>query len=190
MFFMFSDFNNGCVLFCLYCSSCLSCILPDQGHQAPQFQLPGYKGYPSKWLSSDAGQSVAQIFSTGNSAIDGGIIGLGLGALGAAVLGPTLNQVDSRPIICLFVKPNLPIICLPIICQAQSSTGSVCTPDRLWKEEETGGWGGEVTNSFVKFGLICLNKRRDTIWGDIQGVFFSLVPPLKVPITKSWSRLG
>ena len=63
----------------------------------------------------------------------------------------------------LFVKPNLPIICLPIICQAQSSTGSVCTPDRLWKEEETGGWGGEVTNSFVKFGLICLNKRRDTI---------------------------
>ena len=36
-----------------------------------------------------------QIFSTGNSAIDGGIIGLGLGALGAAVLGPTLNQVGS-----------------------------------------------------------------------------------------------
>ena len=174
MFFMFSDFNNGCVLFCLYCGSCLPCLLPDQGHQAPQFQLSGYKGYPSKWLSSDAGQSFAQIFSTGNSAIDGGIIGLGLGALGAAVLGPTLNQVVSRPIICLFVncqlflgrlfvKPNLPIICLPIICQAQSSTGSVCTPDRLWKEEETGGWGGEVTNSFVKFGLICLNKRRDTI---------------------------
>ena len=42
-------------------------------------------------------QSIPQIFSTGNSAIDGGIIGLGLGALGAAVLGPTLNQVVSRP---------------------------------------------------------------------------------------------
>ena len=103
---MFSDFNNGRVLFCLYCSSCLPCLLPDQGHQAPQFQLPGHKGYPRKWLSSDAGQSVAQIFSTGNSAIDGGIIGLGLGALGAAVLGPTLNQVVSPLIICLFVKPN------------------------------------------------------------------------------------
>merc|ERR1712233_190438 len=38
-----------------------------------------------------------KIFSTGNSAIDGGIIGLGLGALGAAVLGPTLNQAVSAP---------------------------------------------------------------------------------------------
>merc|ERR1712130_947906 len=48
-----------------------------------------------------------KIFSTGNSAIDGGIIGLGLGALGAAVLGPTLNQVISKhdP---LFVHPDLP----------------------------------------------------------------------------------
>ena len=41
-------------------------------------------------------QTIPQIFSTGNSAIDGGIIGLGLGALGAAVLGPTLNQVISK----------------------------------------------------------------------------------------------
>ena len=53
-------------------------------------------------------QSIPQIFSTGNSAIDGGIIGLGLGALGAAVLGPTLNQVASRPIYQLLVNPNLP----------------------------------------------------------------------------------
>ena len=52
-------------------------------------------------------QTIPQIFSTGNSAIDGGIIGLGLGALGAAVLGPTLNQVISKHLP-LFVHPDLP----------------------------------------------------------------------------------
>ena len=59
-----------------------------------------------KDLSSEKGRSqhIPQIFSTGNSAIDGGIIGLGLGALGAAVLGPTLNQVLSK----IYFRQNFP----------------------------------------------------------------------------------
>jgi len=65
--------------------------------QTKDIKLPG----------SNSNSPDTKIFSTGNSAIDGGIIGLGLGALGAAVLGPTLNQVISKhdP---LFVHPDLP----------------------------------------------------------------------------------
>merc|ERR1712211_191349 len=34
---------------------------------------------------------------TGNQALDGGIVGLGLGALGAAVLGPTIQVPSTGP---------------------------------------------------------------------------------------------
>ena len=123
---------------------------------------------PEKTIVIRDQQSIPQIFSTGNSAIDGGIIGLGLGALGAAVLGPTLNQVVSRPvpnIICQAQLLSLSLLSLllllvpNIIRRAQSSTGSVCTPDRLWSEEETSGWGGEV-NFFFTPCTVFRNRRE------------------------------
>merc|ERR1719150_2421262 len=55
---------------------------------APSTGAPGDKDADTKFLFGTDPGSI-----TGSSAIDGGIVGLGLGALGAAVLGPTIQGV-------------------------------------------------------------------------------------------------
>merc|ERR1712004_563747 len=63
-------------------------LIPSILCQTKDIRLPG----------TDSNSPDTKIFSSGNAAIDGGIIGLGLGALGAAVLGPALtNQAASAP---------------------------------------------------------------------------------------------
>ena len=70
--------------------------LPGTDSNSPDTKVKSYCHRICDIFISSPHKMTPQIFSTGNSAIDGGIIGLGLGALGAAVLGPTLNQVGSR----------------------------------------------------------------------------------------------
>merc|ERR1712032_1615410 len=60
---------------------------------------------------------------TGNQALDGGIVGLGLGALGAAVLGPTIQGALNGG-------------------QQSQGYGARLHLQHQWKEEEASSWRG------------------------------------------------
>ena len=89
------------------------------GPIAGQLKFGGSRGGGSssgtKDLSPADGDTRFFGLTTGNQAVDGGIVGLGLGAIGAAVLGPTIGRHCSRLLIILLLLLLLVLLLLLLL---------------------------------------------------------------------------